>query len=101
LMAANVIENQFWLGLWAALIEEWKFPRDEAAPIDQQWTSVCERLAQRVERDGDWYRVAGVENLKPMPNDVGIDVLMFATLFGNYLAWRSGIKFFDRVKPSQ
>jgi len=97
-----MVENVFWLGLWQAALEESKRHNDASVPIEQQLVTMCERLAQKVQSDGqEWYRIAGAENLQPVPNEPGINFMMIGTIFGNYLAWRSGIKFFDQVKPSQ
>ena len=97
-----MVENIFWPQLWEAVSREFEAPHDESVPIDKHFTEASERLAARVQDDGaGWYRLAGADNPKPLPNGLAIDLLIFATLFGNYLAWRSGINFFDRVKPSQ
>jgi hypothetical protein len=96
-----MVENPFWVGLWKMVLDETQTYTDETMPLDEQYTSACERLAQKICREGDFYRVIGAEDLEPVPNDPAINWLIFGTIFGNYLAWRSGIKFFDRVKPNQ
>jgi hypothetical protein len=100
-MEADLVENKFWLGLWQALNQESQRHTDESVPIEEQMVTACERLAQKVQRDGEFYLMAGAENVEPVPSETGINMLIFGTIFGNYLAWRSGIKFFDRVKPNQ
>jgi hypothetical protein len=90
-------ENPFWLGLWQLTQAELARHGSDVVPLDEQFIKALEGIAQKVEPQGDWYRVRG-EDPKPIPADPPINFLIFGCLLGNFLAWRNGINFFHMLK---
>jgi hypothetical protein len=94
-------ENPFWIGLYTLIREEMSKHKDSSVPLTEQSMAVLEAVAQKVFQSGDFYLVRGFENPDPLPADGPLNFFIVGAWLGNYLAWRSGVKFMDRVTPNQ
>jgi hypothetical protein len=85
--------------LWDAVWEEFRPYEDESLPV-AQFLDACKRIGEKIEVDGDSYRIVGTESKIPIPNR---DIRHFAmgVFLGNFLAFDRGVKIFDRVDINQ